>query len=177
MYFNTLEYFGFFALTLLCVRYSRKPGIILLLASAAFYVVAGWFDTALIAVLVASNWLLMRYVPLGGSKGSAMRQGSLLLLVMGVAGLWHGANTSFIVWGVLWGIYIGLHRIALASVTRSQLVVQSINNVFAKVCLCGVHLLIIVCLWVFFRAGNWALPGTNNGAVRPPQKFQQWYLR
>jgi alginate O-acetyltransferase complex protein AlgI len=34
----------------------------LLAASGLFYVVAGWFDTALIVCLVAANWLLIRWV-------------------------------------------------------------------------------------------------------------------
>ena len=62
MYFNTLEYFLFFVATLLLVRYASKPAIVLLAASGFFYVVAGWFDTALIVCLVAANWLLIRWV-------------------------------------------------------------------------------------------------------------------
>lgn len=40
----------------------RRPALVLLAASALFYVVAGWFDAALIATLVGFNWLLIRLV-------------------------------------------------------------------------------------------------------------------
>jgi alginate O-acetyltransferase complex protein AlgI len=102
-----------------------------------------------------STWIRdYLYIPLGGGNGSQARQLVILLLVMGIAGLWHGANTSFIVWGVLWGAYIGMHRIATAHIGRVPALERLVNNTFARVLLWAIHLLVIVCLWVFFRAEN-----------------------
>jgi D-alanyl-lipoteichoic acid acyltransferase DltB (MBOAT superfamily) len=40
------------------------------------------------------------YIPLGGSRvGSAWRFGGVLMATMGLAGLWHGADWNFLVWG------------------------------------------------------------------------------
>jgi len=68
MYFNTLEYYGFFLVTWLLARHAPKPALVLLFASVAFYVVAGWFDTALIAGLIGVNWLLIRFVADGRTR-------------------------------------------------------------------------------------------------------------
>lgn len=46
------------------------------------------------------------YIPLGGSRlGEGRRQLNLLMTFM-VSGLWHGANWTFVVWGLLNGIYV-----------------------------------------------------------------------
>ena len=45
------------------------------------------------------------YIPLGGNRKGKMRQYFNLLIVFTVSGLWHGANLTFIVWGLLYGIY------------------------------------------------------------------------
>jgi alginate O-acetyltransferase complex protein AlgI len=62
MYFNTLEYFGFFLLVWAALRYVPGPATVLFVASIIFYIVAGWFDTTLIALLIVANWLLLSYV-------------------------------------------------------------------------------------------------------------------
>ncbi|PAW77169.1 MAG: membrane-bound O-acyltransferase family protein [Pedosphaera sp. Tous-C6FEB] len=44
------------------------------------------------------------YIPLGGSKCGTARHCGNLLLTMGLAGLWHGAGWTFILWGLLHGV-------------------------------------------------------------------------
>lgn len=51
------------------------------------------------------------YVPLGGNRKGAWRQKVNLLTVMALGGLWHGASWSFLVWGVLHGLYLVVHRL------------------------------------------------------------------
>ncbi|MFT4583658.1 MAG: alginate O-acetyltransferase complex protein AlgI [Gammaproteobacteria bacterium] len=107
--------------------------------------------------ITLSTWIRdYLYIPLGGGRGSQAQQLAILMLVMGVAGLWHGAGANFVVWGVLWGAYIGAHRIAMAVISRSALGVQIINTRPAVFVLWSGHLLAVVLLWVFFRAGSWA---------------------
>jgi alginate O-acetyltransferase complex protein AlgI len=43
------------------------------------------------------------YIPLGGSRGSALLAGRNLLLTMFLGGLWHGAAWIFVVWGLYHG--------------------------------------------------------------------------
>ncbi|TGK06827.1 MBOAT family protein [Leptospira semungkisensis] len=45
------------------------------------------------------------YFPLGGSKVGKLAQIRNVLLVFGLSGLWHGANWTFVTWGLLNGFY------------------------------------------------------------------------
>ena len=45
------------------------------------------------------------YIPLGGSRKGILRKWCNLLIVFMVSGLWHGASTAFIFWGLLNGLY------------------------------------------------------------------------
>ena len=46
------------------------------------------------------------YIPIGGSQGSRVQQARNILLIFVVSGLWHGANWTFIGWGLLNAIFI-----------------------------------------------------------------------
>ena len=45
------------------------------------------------------------YIPLGGSRKGTARKYLNVLIVFAVSGLWHGAAMTFVVWGVLNGLY------------------------------------------------------------------------
>ncbi|MDZ7673461.1 MAG: MBOAT family O-acyltransferase [Acidimicrobiales bacterium] len=58
-----------------------------------------------------STWLRdYLYIPLGGNRRSQRRTYLNLAVVMLLGGLWHGAAWTFVVWGVLHGLYLILHR-------------------------------------------------------------------
>jgi len=44
------------------------------------------------------------YIPLGGSRRGKMRTHANILIVFLVSGLWHGANWTFVAWGLLHGV-------------------------------------------------------------------------
>ena len=46
------------------------------------------------------------YIPMGGSRVSAARRYFNLLVTFGVSGLWHGANWTYVAWGLLNGCYL-----------------------------------------------------------------------
>ncbi len=50
------------------------------------------------------------YIPLGGNRYGEFRTGLNLVLTMTLGGLWHGANWTFICWGVWNGIFLLLER-------------------------------------------------------------------
>lgn len=50
------------------------------------------------------------YIPLGGNRRGAARTYFNLLIVFLVTGLWHGAATTFILWGLYHGIFLILER-------------------------------------------------------------------
>lgn len=53
-----------------------------------------------------TRWLtLYVYIPLGGSRCSKARQYWNIMVTFLVSGLWHGANWTFVVWGMLHGFF------------------------------------------------------------------------
>ncbi|MGB3592018.1 MAG: MBOAT family O-acyltransferase [Nonlabens sp.] len=53
------------------------------------------------------------YIPLGGNRVSKTRMYINLVTVFAVTGLWHGAAWTFILWGLLHGIFILMEKIFL----------------------------------------------------------------
>lgn len=51
------------------------------------------------------------YIPLGGSKKGKLRTYLNIMIVFLISGIWHGANWTFIVWGLLNGILNCVNRI------------------------------------------------------------------
>ena len=93
--------------------------------------------------ITLSHWIRdYLYIPLGGNRGNVLRNAGVVVLTMAVAGLWHGANYTFVAWGALWGAYIYLAR--LAGRTMQLPVWLS----------WPVHMLIVISLWVLFRAAD-----------------------
>lgn len=88
-----------------------------------------------------STWIRdYLYIPLGGGRGGWLRAASVLIGSMALAGLWHGANATFVIWGAGWGIYILFGR-ALR------------DHIFLPPAMrWPLHMAIVVLLWVFFRS-------------------------
>jgi alginate O-acetyltransferase complex protein AlgI len=51
------------------------------------------------------------FIPLGGSRGSALMTIRNLVITMFLAGLWHGAAWTFVIWGLLHGLLLAGHAI------------------------------------------------------------------
>lgn len=63
---------------------------------------------------ISLNRFLIKYVyiPLGGSRGSVFKTYVNTLIVFFLSGLWHGANWTFVLWGMLNGIAVVIYRMA-----------------------------------------------------------------
>jgi D-alanyl-lipoteichoic acid acyltransferase DltB (MBOAT superfamily) len=58
-----------------------------------------------------STWLRdYLYIPLGGSAGSNWRTSWNLLVTMVLAGLWHGAAWTFVIFGLIHGVVLSVER-------------------------------------------------------------------
>jgi alginate O-acetyltransferase complex protein AlgI len=59
-----------------------------------------------------STWLRdYLYIPLGGSVGSKWQTCKNLMITMVLAGLWHGANWTFVIFGAIHGVVLSLERL------------------------------------------------------------------
>ena len=113
------------------------------------------------------------YLPLGGNRRRPLRN---VVLVMALAGLWHGAGWTFVLWGLLHGLWLAAERAVGFSpgIGRLRRVAGAVA-VFQGVCL----------LWVLFRAPSIAValayyrrlllpPYSSQGAV--PTLLVFWLL-
>src|SRR5260370_33918125 len=59
-----------------------------------------------------STWLRdYLYIPLGGSAGRAWETSRNLVATMVLAGLWHGANWTFVIFGAIHGVVLSVERL------------------------------------------------------------------
>jgi alginate O-acetyltransferase complex protein AlgI len=59
-----------------------------------------------------SSWMRdYLFIPMGGSRGSRWQTCRNLLATMTLGGLWHGASWPFVVFGVIQGCYLSIHRV------------------------------------------------------------------
>ncbi|MCS6978245.1 MAG: MBOAT family protein [Gemmatales bacterium] len=61
--------------------------------------------------ITLSSWLRdYLYIPLGGNRHGEWVTYRNLLMTMLLGGLWHGANWTFVAWGLYHGLLLSLHR-------------------------------------------------------------------
>ena len=93
------------------------------------------------------------YVPLGGSRGGTGMKIRNTFIIFIVSGFWHGANWTFIVWGLLNALYFlplllsGQNRQHLEIVARGR-ILPSIRDFFRML----LTFVLTLLAWVFFRA-------------------------
>lgn len=83
------------------------------------------------------------YIPLGGSKKGKVRMCVNTMIVFLVSGIWHGANWTFILWGMLHGLLSVADRIF----ERAQ---KKLMEVVRWVC----TFLAVNVLWLLFRSDS-----------------------
>lgn len=92
------------------------------------------------------NWFRdYLFIPLGGSRVNRGRLVFNIILVFALSGLWHGANWTFI----LWGLYNGL-LIVLASLLLKKQTQNPVAQVFSSL----INFILILLGWMLFRADN-----------------------
>lgn len=65
--------------------------------------------------ITLGDWLRnYLYFPLGGSRGGLVRTCLNLFIIMAIAGIWHGPAWGFIIWGLLHGVALVVHRLTEA---------------------------------------------------------------
>src|SRR5574344_2564077 len=81
------------------------------------------------------------YIPLGGNRKGNTRTYTNLITTFLLGGLWHGAGWTFIIWGLLHGIALAIHRMW-----------QSFGFKLNKILAWFITFNFINIAWIFFRA-------------------------
>ena len=94
------------------------------------------------------------YIPLGGSKNGKWISIRNVFIVFIVSGFWHGANWTFIVWGLFHSILFLPSFIFNLNKTSSTPILYKINLLTnsIKIIQVGSTFLLITVGWVFFRS-------------------------
>ena len=92
--------------------------------------------------ITLGNWFKhYLYIPLGGNRKGKLRTNINLMIVFALTGIWHGANWTFVIWGLLNGLLIVIESLFLGKYLQKFRVISHIyllTNIFL--------------LWVLFRA-------------------------
>ncbi|MEQ1787218.1 MAG: MBOAT family protein, partial [Acidimicrobiales bacterium] len=104
--------------------------------------------------MTLSRWLRdYLYIPLGGSRDGVRRTYRNLVLTMVIGGLWHGAATTFLVWGAIHGGFLAAER--LVKERWRERVPEPVLPVAVTAPLQWLLTFHVVCLaWIFFRADS-----------------------
>jgi D-alanyl-lipoteichoic acid acyltransferase DltB (MBOAT superfamily) len=103
-----------------------------------------------------STWLRdYVYIPLGGNRGGKWFTYRNLLITMVLGGIWHGANWTFIVWGLFHGLLLCGYRLIHGKTGNARTPLPWFGK-FWRVFL----MFNLVCVgWLFFRAESMAQVG------------------
>jgi alginate O-acetyltransferase complex protein AlgI len=101
-----------------------------------------------------SNWFRdYLYIPLGGSKGNTWMKIRNTFIIFVVSGFWHGANWTFIAWGILNAIYFmplllfNRNRTHLETVAQGKLIPS-----WKELWNMSITFMLVTFAWIFFRA-------------------------
>ncbi|MCA0396394.1 MAG: MBOAT family protein [Bacteroidetes bacterium] len=93
------------------------------------------------------------YIPLGGSKGGKFRTVRNTFVIFLLSGFWHGANWTFIFWGLLNALYILPSVFGGSNRQYLDIIAADKRYPTAKEALLVVRtFLLILIAWVFFRS-------------------------
>lgn len=85
------------------------------------------------------------YIPLGGSRCSHIKHIRNLFIVFLLTGIWHGANFTFLIWGLMYAILLVIEKLFLGKVLKAN-PIKIINRIYTMA--------FVMLGWVFFRSDN-----------------------
>lgn len=96
------------------------------------------------------------YIPLGGNRSTAARTYRNLVIVFLATGLWHGAQWTFVLWGVYHGAFVLIERVLMGSGAASP------RQPWLRWVYC---LPVVIFGWVLFRAADIGQAGEMMAAM------------
>lgn len=96
-----------------------------------------------------STWLRdYVYINVGGNRVAPWRRNLNVLFVFFCSGLWHGANVTFVCWGLIYGMFIVLENIGLNKLLKKSSILA---HIYLPV--------LAITAWVIFRADDMRYAG------------------
>jgi alginate O-acetyltransferase complex protein AlgI len=100
------------------------------------------------------------YVPLGGSRVGPVRRMRNILVTFGISGLWHGANWTYVLWGLLNGVYLIVGWLTQSIRSRAYSAIGLGEESWIRQAHMLAWTFFLTCLaWVLFRAQSVADAG------------------
>jgi alginate O-acetyltransferase complex protein AlgI len=97
------------------------------------------------------------YIPMGGSRFGERRRFASLLVTFGISGLWHGANWTYVFWGLLNAVYLIVGSVTRDARNRAFGLIGMDEGTWPRRLVMGASTFLLTCAgWVFFRANTLA---------------------
>ncbi len=96
------------------------------------------------------------YIPLGGSKQGKWKSLRNIFIIFLVSGFWHGANWTFVIWGLIHAmLYLpsfifNTNRKYVSSVIAENTILPNLKEIMQVL----LNFLFVTLAWVFFRSNN-----------------------
>ncbi len=109
-----------------------------------------------------STWIRdYLYISLGGNRHGKWLTIRNLIITMGLGGLWHGAAWTFILWGLLHGLYLVIEHVLRSALSGWRFLASRPMQVLWAL----LTLLAVTLAWVLFRAESLEQAITFYGAL------------
>jgi alginate O-acetyltransferase complex protein AlgI len=105
--------------------------------------------------IALSSWFRRYlYIPLGGNRVSKLRWYLNILVVFIVSGLWHGANWTFLIWGLLHGLYFLGYVILRRGGAECHELTFTPASLLPRILKMLLTFHLVCFAWIFFRSGS-----------------------
>ncbi len=94
------------------------------------------------------------YIPLGGNRCSKRRQFFNILIVWAATGFWHGANWTFLCWGLYYALFLMVEKAFLLKKLNKAPVIGHIYT-----------LIVAICGWVLFDLPSLSAAGSYYASM------------
>lgn len=101
--------------------------------------------------ITLSSWLRdYLYISLGGNRKGASATYVNLMITMLLGGLWHGASWNFVLWGMLHGLALAIHKVWIGLPNGREREIKT--RYFYKITAWALTYFFILMTWIPFRA-------------------------
>ncbi len=114
------------------------------------------------------------YIPLGGNRKGTVRKYINILIVFILSGLWHGANYTFAIWGLLHGLYQVIGHILMPAREKLCAAFKVETTTFShRVLKILITFMLVNLAWIFFRVQDF---GSAVYMVTHILKPEPWFI-